>query len=93
MRFDRQTGAMETIVEGTDEYYATLIGFAVQIESQELPISTYFGAADPVFDERQTNRVVYEASRYIPEVKINSVKHQSSDSGTRELAVSFTRIS
>lgn len=91
IRFSKQTSAMETIDDNSDEYYATLIANAIQIESKELPISTYFGVNDPVFDERQTNRTISEAARYIPEITIKRVTTNIKDDGTREISVSFER--
>lgn len=91
IRFSKQTFAMETIDENSDEYYATLVANAIQIESKELPISTYFGVTDPVFDERQTNRTISDASRYIPEITIKKVTTNLNDDGTRNISVSFER--
>lgn len=91
IRFSKQTSAMETVDENSDEYYATLIANAIRIESKELPISTYFGVNDPVFDERQTNRTISEAARYIPEITIKRVTTNIKDDGTREISVSFER--
>jgi hypothetical protein len=91
IRFSKQTFEMETIDENSDEYYATLVANAIQIESKELPISTYFGVIDPVFDERQTNRTISDASRYIPEITIRKVTTNLNDDGTRNISVSFER--
>lgn len=84
---------METIDETTDEYYATLIGFAIQIENNSLPISTFYGASDPVFDDRQTGRIIQEVSRFIPEIKVIEVNTVKDDTGRVNLAIRFQRLS
>ena len=92
IRFSSVSSQMETIDETTDEYYATLIGFAVQIENNSLPISTFYGASDPVFDDRQTGRIIQEVSRLIPEIKIIEVNTVKDDTGRTNLAVRFQRL-
>lgn len=92
IRFSSVSSQMETIDETTDEYYATLIGFAIQIENNSLPISTFYGASDPVFDDRQTGRIIQEVSRLIPEIKIIEVNTVKDDTDKTNLAVRFQRL-
>ena len=82
---------METILENSDEYYANLIGLAIQIEPNSLPISTFYGTADPTFDDRQTNRMVNEISKYIPEILIKSVEILKNNNGETNLSIRFER--
>lgn len=93
IRFSSVSSQMETIDETTDEYYATLIGLAIQIENNSLPISTFYGASDPLFDERQTGRIVQEVSRHIPEIKIIEVNTVRDDTGKVNLSIRFERLS
>jgi hypothetical protein len=93
IRFSTVSSQMETIDETTDEYYATLIGFAIQIENNSLPISTFYGASDPAFDDRQTGRIVQEVSRHIPEIKVIEANTVKDNTGKTNLAIRFERLS
>lgn len=92
IRFSSISSQMEIINENTDEYYANLVGFAIQIENNSLPISTFYGSSDPTFDDRQTGRVVQEVSRHIPEIKIIEVNTVKDTSGKTTLGIRFERL-
>lgn len=83
--------AIETIDDTSDEYFATLLANAMQIEAGELPLSTFFGVKDPSFDERATKSIVADASAYIPEITITKVISETNNDGTVNVSVKFTR--
>lgn len=81
---------METITEGTDEYYATLLANSLRIEPGELPISTAFGVLDPSFGYQTPLNAVQNASRHIPEILVNDVSSKMEEDGTIGVMVNFT---
>jgi hypothetical protein len=83
---------METIKDDSDEYFATLIGFAIQIEPNSLPISTFYGTKDPTFDAKQARQVGVQIGNLIPEVRITSVDATPNNNGELNLAIKFERI-
>ena len=91
MKFKHESFEMETIVDGSDEYYATLIGFAVQIEPGELPISTFYGTKDPTFDNKQIRQVGVQVGNLIPEIRITGVDVVPNNNGQTNLAIKFER--
>jgi hypothetical protein len=81
---------METITEGTDEYYATLLANSMRIEPGELPISTAFGTLDPSFEYQTPKLAVQNAARHIPEIAINDVSSKLEGGGSIGVMVNFT---
>ena len=65
----------------------------IQIENNSLPISTFYGASDAAFDDRQTGRIVQEVSRHIPEIKVIEVNTVKDNTGKTNLAIRFERLS
>jgi hypothetical protein len=92
MKFKHESFEVETILDGSDEYYATLIGLAVQIEPGSLPISTFYGTKDPTFDNQQVKQVGVQVGNLIPEVRITSVEVIPNNNGQSNLAIKFERI-
>lgn len=82
--------SIETITEGTDEYYATLLSDALRIEPGELPISTSFGVLDPSFGYQTPLKAVQNAVRHIPEISVNSVSSKLVEDGSLGVSVNFT---
>ena len=82
---------METIEDGSDEYYATLIGYAIQIEPNSLPISTFYGTKDPTFDLRQTGKVGQEIGKLIPEIQVIAANSVTDNNGQTNLSIKFER--
>ena len=91
LRFTKTSFQMETIEDGSDEYYATLIGYAIQIEPNSLPISTFYGTNDPTFDLRQTGKVGQEIGKLIPEILVTDVNVVTDNNGTSNLSIKFER--
>ena len=83
---------METISDDSDEYFATLIGIAIQIEPNSMPISTFYGTKDPTFDTKQVKQVGVQIGNLIPEVRIVSVDAVQNNNGEVNLAIKFERI-
>lgn len=81
---------METISEGTDEFYATLLANSLRIEPGELPISTAFGVFDPSFGYQTPLNAVQNAARHIPEILVNDVSSKMEEDGTIGVMVNFT---
>lgn len=83
---------METIKDDSDEYFATLIGFAIQIEPNSMPISTFYGTKDPTFDNKQIKQVGVQIGNLIPEVRVTSIDAIPNNNGEVNLAIKFERI-
>lgn len=81
---------MENVIEGSDEYYATLLADSLRIEPGELPISTSFGILDPSFGFQTPLKAVQNASRNIPEISVTAVSSKLVEDGSLGLSVTFT---
>lgn len=81
---------METITEGTAEYYSTLLANTLQIEPSELPINTSFGVLDPTFDYQKPVDAVRHACRHIPEILIIDVSSKLDNTGVVDTMVNFS---
>lgn len=92
IKFKNESFEVETILDGSDEYYATLIGLAVQIEPGSLPISTFYGTKDPTFDNQQIKQVGSQVGNLIPEIRITNVEVIPNNNGQTNLAIKFERI-
>jgi len=92
IRFKKESFEMETIKDDSDEYFATLIGFAIQIEPNSMPISTFYGTKDPTFDLKQVKQVGVQIGTLIPEVRIVNVDTIPNTNGEVNLAIKFERI-
>lgn len=92
IKFKHESFEVETILDGSDEYYATLIGLAVQIEPGSLPISTFYGTKDPTFDNQQIKQVGSQVGNLIPEIRITNVEVIPNNNGQTNLAIKFERI-
>lgn len=91
-KFNQRTYALETIKDDSDEYYANLIGLAVQIEPGSLPISTFYGTEDPTFNENPRQNISNQVTRLVPEISIKQVFATSSNSdGGVNLSIKFQR--
>jgi hypothetical protein len=89
VRFDG--GAIKTIQEGSDEYYAHLLAFALQTEKGELILNPTFGILDPVFDDDLTFQLSLTAAQYVPEVSVTSIVPQPNSQGQVGLKIIFER--
>lgn len=89
--FNRDSYAVDTIEEGTDEYYVSVLAYTMRIEPGELPISTSYGVSDPTFETSTPTKLVYSAARFVPEISIKSVQTSRSDQGVLGLSVTFER--
>ncbi len=92
LKFKKDSFEVEVIVENSDEYFAILIGNTIQIEPNSLPISTFYGVKDSVFDSRQTTQVSVQVGNLIPEVRVVETNLVQEDSGQVNLAIKFERI-
>jgi hypothetical protein len=92
IKFKHESFEMETIPDESDEYYATLIGLAIQIEPGELPISTFYGTKDPTFDNKQVRQVGVQVGNLIPDIRVTSVEVIPNNNGQSNLAIKFERI-
>lgn len=85
-------GSMETIAEGSDAYYATILANAIQTEKGEYPISTLYGIDDPVFSGKSINRLFEEVSAYVPEINVENVSiKRATDDGDVDVSIRFNR--
>lgn len=84
-------GAIRTITEGSDEYYAHLLAFALQTEQGEMILNPTFGILDPIFDEDLTFQLSLQAAQYVPEVSVISTVPQPNSQGQVGLKVIFER--
>lgn len=92
IRFNKDNFEMEKILENTDEYYANLIGLAVQIVPGVLPISTYYGVEDPTFEAGGMTKIGLAVGSLIPEIRVLVSEAVVNDSGTTNLAIKFDRL-
>ena len=91
IRFNPATSAMETITENTDQYFANLIGFALQMEPRSLPISTFYGIPDPTFENNKTGFVAKSVGNLIPEIRVTEVNSIPRVNGEINLSIKFER--
>lgn len=84
-------GSIRTIAEGSDEYYAHLLAFALQTEEGELILNPSFGIQDPLFDDDLTFQMSLVAAQYVPEVSVISVVDQANGQGSARVKVIFER--
>ena len=92
MRFKEDSFEMEKILENTDEYYANLLGLAVQIAPGALPISTFYGVEDPTFDSGGIAKVGLALSNLIPEIRVTTSEAVVDNNGQVNLAIKFDRL-
>lgn len=85
------SGRIETVVDGTDEYYAQLLALTCQIRPGELPLTPDYGAADPVFSEQAKKQLAFTAGAFIPEIALTSVDITQDDAGKVGIGISFGR--
>lgn len=84
---------METITENTDQYFANLIGFALQIEPTSLPISTFYGISDPTFETNKTGFISKQIGNLITEIRVTEVNSIPKVNGEVNLSIKFERVS
>lgn len=84
-------GSLRTITEGSDEYYAHLLAFALQTEEGEMVLNPSFGIQDPTFDDDLTFQLSLVAAQYVPEVSVISLVEQANSEGRVGMKVIFER--
>lgn len=85
-------GTVQTIAEGSDEYYATILGNAIQMEKGELALSQLYGIDDPVFSGKSLQRLMREVASYVPEVTVTDIKVQRADAeGNVDVKIQFRK--
>jgi len=92
LTFRKPSYAAVVVSNATDAYYATLLANIVKMQPGELPISNTFGIYDPSFQIQESSRVVENAARYVPEIRITSVDSKMTDSGDTKVSIAFERI-
>lgn len=87
-------GTMETITDGTDEFYATLLGNAIQIQKGELALSRLFGTDDPSFSGKSLTTLINEAASYVPEILVSedSTVTRADSDGNINLKIKFKKV-
>ncbi len=81
---------MKTLEEATEDYYAVLLADALQIEPEELPLSTSYGVLDPTFGSETPLKTVKNAARHIPEISIDDVSSTLAEDGKIALSIKFS---
>ena len=86
-------GLGETLIDGSDEYYAELLSRLLQIEPGEFPISIYFGIDDPTFSGLNKASLVELAAQFIPEIDITEIVNTIDEEniGEEDLLIYFER--
>ena len=92
IRFKEDSFEMEKILENTHEYYANLLGLAVQIVPGALPISTFYGVEDPTFESGGIAKVGLALSNLIPEIRVTTSEAVINNNGQVNLAIKFDRL-
>lgn len=75
-------GSMQSIVDGSDEYYATILGNSIQIQKGELALSRLYGIDDPVFSGKSLQRLMSEVAHISPKfrfLKLLFLEHQKTE--------------
>lgn len=88
-----QSGSLNTIEDGTDDFYAQLLSISAVTEPNTFPFSPAFGVMDPSF--RMLNRGVFmiQAARFVPEVQILEAEGEENEAtGATALRVKFRRL-
>jgi len=93
MKFPLQFDANGLVrdVDGTDDYYKQLLSICTLTEPQSLPLTPDFGIWDPTFNGVEKGAFVLHASRFVPEVEIESVESAINDEGENIVNFSFRR--
>lgn len=86
-----QGGSLKMHEEGSDQYYAHLLTFALQTEKGELILNPEFGVLDPVFDDDLTFELAFTAAQYIPEITVGGVGTVPDADGRVSLQIIFER--
>lgn len=85
-------GSMQSIVDGSDEYYATILGNSIQIQKGELALSRLYGIDDPVFSGKSLQRLMSEVAAYIPEISVSETSiSRASENGDVDVSIRFSR--
>jgi hypothetical protein len=66
-------GSISKLPEGSDAYFKQLISFCILTEPASLPLTPDFGVYDPVFSKVSPEKLALSASKFIPEVQIQSL--------------------
>lgn len=87
--FSATSGSLEYAIDGTTEYYATIVSNLININKGELIISQYYGCVDPTF-EGDARRLIGEAvSKYVPEITVKSISSKLNATGTNLIELNF----
>jgi len=85
-------GSMQSIVDGSDEYYATILGNSIQIQKGELALSRLYGIDDPVFSGKSLQRLMSEVAAYVPEILVSETSvSRASENGDVDVSIRFSR--
>lgn len=85
-------GSMQSIVDDSDEYYATILGNSIQIQKGDLALSRLYGIDDPVFSGKSLQRLMNEVASYLPEISVSETAiTQASTDGNVDVTIRFSR--
>ena len=85
-------GSIQTIADGSDEYYATVLGNSIRIEKGELALSQLYGIDDPVFSGKSVQRLMREVASYVPEITVSDVSVERADTnGNVDVKLQFRK--
>lgn len=85
-----QNGSVAKVVQGSDADLAQKLVALLQTEQGELPLAPHYGVPDPVFYTVSQSEIVAAASIFYPEIKINEITTQTTESGRASVDISFT---
>jgi len=72
LSFDND-GSITKLPEYSDAFFKQLISFCILTEPASLPLTPDFGVYDPAFSRISPEKLALSASKFIPEVQIQSL--------------------
>jgi hypothetical protein len=91
LSFDND-GSMSKLRENSDGFFKQLISFCILTEPASLPLTPDFGVYDPTFSRVSPEKLALSASKFIPEVQIQSLGGTiSSNDGTISVKFVYNR--
>ena len=90
--FTETNGGYQSLGRNEDDYYKQLLSVIARTELGTHPLTPDYGVMDPTFKVADRGQFLFQAGRYVPEIKVISVETNiDEDDGLNEISVSFTR--
>lgn len=74
-----------------DLYYSHLLALNLQIEPNELPLSSEFGTFEMTLNDESRSDAIELAASYIPEISLEEIALDIDDNGRETVSVIYSR--